>query len=220
MNQTWLSYTRYFGGRTTSRAIPARFRFRLPPQGPPGLPQIAVTGYFTLGQSIAGPVAGDNIYSIRDTLSFTRGRHSLRFGGEFGLSKDIQQTLLNNYGVFSFTGAKTGPKTNQGDAFADMLLGLPVTMNQDAPENGLLQLLDRRPVCAGRRQGAVPAHPQPRTAMGCADAAHRSVESGADLRAGSSVESPAQRSARTSRSRRPRRHPRRRSSAVEPIPRA
>jgi len=136
VNQTWLSYTRYFGGRTN---LPAEslhdFGSDFLPQGPPDLPQIAVTGYFTLGQSIAGPVAGDNIYNLRNTVSYTRGRHSIRWGGEFGLSKAIQVTLLNNYGVFSFTGAKTGPKTNQGDAFADMLLGLPVTMNQDAPEN-------------------------------------------------------------------------------------
>src|SRR5207253_3180847 len=45
--------------------------------------------------------------------------------------KDVQQTLLNNYGVFSFSGAKA----NNG--FADFLLGLPVTMNQDAPVTAL-----------------------------------------------------------------------------------
>lgn len=138
VNQTWLSYTRYFGGRTNVPAQSLRdFGSDFAIQGPPNLPQIAVTGYFTFGQSIAGPVAGDNVYSFRDVVSYTKGRHSLRMGGDLSLSKDIQQTLLNNYGVFSFTGAKTGPKTNQGDAFADFLLGLPVTMNQDAPETAL-----------------------------------------------------------------------------------
>ena len=136
VNQAWLSYTRYFGGRTN---LPATSLHDLgssfTPQGPPALPQIAVSGYFTLGQGIAGPVAGDNIYNLRDVASYTNGRNSMRFGGEVSLAKDIQETLLNNYGVFSFTGAKTGPKANQGDAFADFLLGLPITMNQDAPEN-------------------------------------------------------------------------------------
>ncbi len=64
---------------------------------------------------------------MRDQLSLTHGRHTLKFGGEISLNKDIQQTLLNNYGVFSFTGTKTG------NALADYLAGLPVSMNQDAP---------------------------------------------------------------------------------------
>jgi outer membrane receptor protein involved in Fe transport len=53
------------------------------------------------------------------------------------LNKDIQQTLLNNYGVFSFTGAKTANTklgaAFSGNALADFVLGVPVTMNQDAP---------------------------------------------------------------------------------------
>ena len=138
LNQAWVNYTRYFGGRTNEPALSLHdLGSDFMPQGTPSLPQIAVTGYFTLGQSIAGPVAGDNLYALRDVASYTHGNHSIRFGGDFSLAKDIQQTLLNNYGIFSFTGAKTGPKTNQGDGFADLLLGLPVTMNQDAPEDAL-----------------------------------------------------------------------------------
>jgi hypothetical protein len=138
VNQTWVNFTRYFGGRTNLPAISLRdFGSDFNIQGPPNLPQIAVTGYYTMGQSISGPVAGDNVYSLRDVIAFTRGRHSMKFGGELSLAKDIQQTTLNNYGIFNFTGAKTGPKTGQGDPFADYLLGLPVTMNQDAPETAL-----------------------------------------------------------------------------------
>src|ERR1700680_970264 len=99
-------------------------------QGTPSLPQLMVTGYFTLGNSIAGPKAGTNFYSVRDVFSATRGRHSLQFGGEQSLNKDIQQTLLNNYGTFTFTG-----KGNQstGNALADFELGLPASITQDAP---------------------------------------------------------------------------------------
>jgi Carboxypeptidase regulatory-like domain len=127
-NQFWLGYTRNFGGRlntpqTSLGDLGSSFR----PQGPSALPQITVTGYFTLAQAISGPVAGTNFYSVRDQVSYIRGRHSLKFGGELSLNKDIQQTLLNNYGVFSFTGTKTG------NALADYITGLPVTMNQDSP---------------------------------------------------------------------------------------
>src|ERR1022692_4680135 len=138
VNQFWMTYTRNFGGRLSTPELSlGDLGSSFNVQGTPSLPQIAVTGYFTLSQAISGPVAGTNFYSVRDQLSYTRGRHSLKFGGELSLNKDIQQTLLNNYGVFSFTGAKTANTklgaAFSGNALADFVLGVPVTMNQDAP---------------------------------------------------------------------------------------
>ena len=98
-------------------------------QGTPSLPQLSVTGYFTLPQAISGPVAGTNFYSVRNVFSWNKGSHTFKFGGELSLDKDIQQTLLNNYGTFSFTGTKA----KSSNALSDFLLGLPITMNQDAP---------------------------------------------------------------------------------------
>ena len=139
INQVWLTFARNFGGRINSPGtsltdLGSQFTI----QGTPNLPQITVSGYFTLGQQIGGPTAGTNFYAVRDTFSWIRGKQSLKFGGEFSLNKDIQDTLLNNYGVFTFNGnttQHTNP-TQAGNAFADFLLGIPSAVSQDAPVTG------------------------------------------------------------------------------------
>lgn len=128
VNQIWATYGRNFGGRlnvpdTSLRDLGSSFF----PQGAPSLPQITVSGYFSLTNAIGGPVAGTNLYSIRDVFSWNVGRHSLKVGGEVSLNKDIQETLLNNYGVFTFS------NTSTGNGFADFLIGIPSRVTQDSP---------------------------------------------------------------------------------------
>lgn len=128
INDLRLTYMRNFGGRlNTPEMSLGDLGSAYQIQGQPSLPQIAVAGYFTLGQGIAGPVAGSNYYGLRELLSINRGSHSLKLGGDFSLEKFIHDTTLNNYGVFNFDASKTG------NALSDFLLGLPVTMNQDTP---------------------------------------------------------------------------------------
>ncbi len=128
INQIWATYSRNFGGRLNLPATSLRdLGSAFTPQGAPSLPQITVTGWFTLTNSIGGPVAGTNFYSIRDVFSWNVGRHSLKVGGEVSLNKDIQDTLLNNYGVFTFN------NTSTGNGFADFLIGIPSGVTQDAP---------------------------------------------------------------------------------------
>ncbi len=132
INQLWLTYTRNFGGRinnpaTTLRDLGSTFS----PQGAGSLPQITVTGFFTLTNAIGGPTAGTDLYSMRDVFSWNKGSHSIKLGGELSLNKDIQQTLLNNYGVFTFNNGVTR------NGFADFLLGIPSAVTQDAPVTGL-----------------------------------------------------------------------------------
>jgi hypothetical protein len=128
INQLRATYVRNFGGRLNLPAMSLGdlgSRFQI--QGTPSLPQIAVSGFFTLGQAIAGPVAGSNYYGLREILTINKGSHSFKMGGDFSLEKFIHDTTLNNYGTFSFDG------TISGNALADFLLGRPRTMNQDAP---------------------------------------------------------------------------------------
>lgn len=132
INQVWLSYSRMMAGRISSPAKSlAAYGSDLNVQGTPSLPQISVSNFFTLGQSITGPLAGDNVYGIRDVYSTTRGRHTINAGGELYLEKDRLETLLNNYGVFSFTNSSTRTHV----AMSDFLIGHPNTMSQDSPDD-------------------------------------------------------------------------------------
>lgn len=132
VNQTWLTYTRSFGGRLNNPATTlGDLGSTFTTQGVGSLPQITVNGFFSLTNAIGGPTAGTNLYSLRDVFSWNKGNHSLKLGGELTLNKDIQQTLLNNYGVFTFN------NTASGNAFADFLLGIPSGLTQDAPVTGL-----------------------------------------------------------------------------------
>ena len=140
INQIWVNYTRNFGGRLNTPATSlANFgSSAFTPQGPVSLPDISVTGFFHLADAIDGPITGTNFYSIRDVVSKTHGRHSITFGAEESLDKDIQQSLLNNYGVFTFSGTDTTPsgKKCPDCALADFELGIPSKVQQDAPSFG------------------------------------------------------------------------------------
>jgi hypothetical protein len=145
VNQIWLNFTRMDAGRVNTPATSlSDFGSSFTAQGTPSLPQLTVSGYFTASQSIAGPQAITNFYSLRDVFSWNRGKHAISFGAEGSLNKDILQTLLNNYGVFTFDGSRgiagstdaKGKKTptSAGNGLVDFLLGAPKSMNQDAPE--------------------------------------------------------------------------------------
>lgn len=128
LNELRVNYVRNYGGRrSTPERTLADFGANYSVQGPQALPQIAVSGFFNLGQAISGPKAGSDYYGVRDLLTLTRGRHLLKIGGEFSFEQVINASSLNNYGIFNFDGSRTG------NALADFLLGQPRSMNQDAP---------------------------------------------------------------------------------------
>jgi len=133
INQVWFSFNRNFGGRLN---LPETSLTDLGSsaiiQGAPALPHLNVSGYFTLSNAIGGPTAGGDFYSVRDVFSWTRSKHAFKMGGELSYNETIQDTLLNNYGVFTFNNTVT-----KGNALADFMLGIPSAVTQDAPVRAL-----------------------------------------------------------------------------------
>ena len=125
-------------------------------------------------------MAGTNFYSVRDVFSWNKGRHTFKFGGELSLDKDIQQTLLNNYGVFSFTGTKA----KSSNALADFL-----TRPAGHHEPGCADYrhwITSAPARSSRRTIAKfhAADAEPGLALGCATGAHRSADREATFKLG------------------------------------
>lgn len=80
----------------------------------PGIYQFTITGIFSLGTGVnddRGTVS--NQYNLVDTFSWTRGKHSLRAGGE------AIQYQLNRFNNFAVRGAlTTGSTSGTGNAFS------------------------------------------------------------------------------------------------------
>jgi len=145
VNQLMLNYTRLIGGRVGSPDIGlAAFGSAFAEQTPSGticgatggtgctMPQFTPSGWFTAGNAITGPIAGSNVYAIRDVVSSTHGKHTLYIGGEANRENDPLQTTLNDYGTFSFTN-HTNTANRSSAAISDFFFGSPNTMNQDVP---------------------------------------------------------------------------------------
>ena len=128
VNQAWFSFNRNFGGRLNTPATSLTdLGSSAIIQGAPSLPQITVSGFFTLSNAIGGPKAGGDFYSVRDVYSWTTGPHGIKMGGEISYNTTVQDTLLNNYGVFTFNNSVTR------NALADFMIGIPSAVTQDAP---------------------------------------------------------------------------------------
>jgi Carboxypeptidase regulatory-like domain/TonB dependent receptor len=91
-----------------------------------GLTKINISNYQQLGDSLWVPeTIAENVYQLADTLSWTRGKHSLKFGIDFRRQQRnfFQQTAPS--GQLAFSG------NYSGYALADALLGIPQSTLQD-----------------------------------------------------------------------------------------
>ncbi len=91
-----------------------------------GLTNIDVAGYTSLGDSEWLPEhVYENIFQIADTLTWVRGRHSVKFGVDFRRQTRNFYQVMAPRGLFVFSGLYTG------DAFADLLTGVANATEQD-----------------------------------------------------------------------------------------
>jgi hypothetical protein len=91
-----------------------------------GLTKINISGYTQLGDSLWVPeTIAENVYQLADTLSWTHGKHSLKFGVDFRRQQRnfFQQTAPS--GLLGFSGSYSGY------GLADAILGIPQNTLQD-----------------------------------------------------------------------------------------
>jgi hypothetical protein len=103
-----------------------------------GLANIGINGYNNLGNSNWIPeLSADNTYQIADSVSWIRGKHTIKMGVDY---RRYQRNFYQSqaaFGQFSFSSNFTqnlNPPPNpppSGNALADLLLGLPDYREQD-----------------------------------------------------------------------------------------
>ena len=106
-------------------------------KGAYGAPWFAVQGYSGLGDSFAATPAKewDGLYEGRDTLSWQRGRHGLKFGVSYRHYIWPMWGFFQNRGFYQFTNGFTTRTANSdgtGSALASFLLGLPAVRQRQA----------------------------------------------------------------------------------------
>src|SRR6267143_295217 len=102
-----------------------------------GSPWFAVQGYTGIGDTFAAtPMhAWDTTIEFRDTYAWQRGRHGIKFGGEFHRYIWPMWGFFQNRGFYQYTTGYTaefGFNDGSGSGLASMLLSLPAVKQRQA----------------------------------------------------------------------------------------
>jgi len=106
-------------------------------QGAWGAPWFAAQGYTGIGDTFAAtPMhAWDTMYEIRDTYSWQKGHHGIKFGGDYHWYTWPMWGFFQNRGFYQFTNGYTtdhGFNDGTGSGLASMLLSLPAVKQRQA----------------------------------------------------------------------------------------
>jgi len=102
-----------------------------------GAPWFAVQGYTGIGDTFgATPMhAWDTVYELRDSYAWQRGRHGIKFGGDYHWFTWPMWGFFQNRGYYQFTNGYTtqfGFNDGSGSALASLLLTLPTVKQRQA----------------------------------------------------------------------------------------
>src|SRR5438067_2418286 len=102
-----------------------------------GAPWFAAQGYTGIGDTFAAtPMhAWDTMYEIRDTYAWEKGRHAIKFGGDFHWYTWPMWGFFQNRGFYQYTNGyttKSGFNDGSGNGFASLLLSLPAVKQRQA----------------------------------------------------------------------------------------
>ncbi len=93
-----------------------------------GSPVFAISGYSSISTAAGGYLLNDKNFNYADNVTWAKGRHVVKFGGELRTYSRFDARVPNeNYGSFSYNGNWTG------NAYADFMLGLPLTSTRLNP---------------------------------------------------------------------------------------
>lgn len=106
-------------------------------KGAYGAPWFAVQGYSGFGDSFAATPAKewDGLYEGRDTVSWQRGRHGLKFGVSYRHYIWPMWGFFQNRGFYQFTNGfttRTANSDSTGSALASFMLALPAVRQRQA----------------------------------------------------------------------------------------
>jgi hypothetical protein len=129
LNQLRVSFLRVDSTIANKNPKPlASYGSAFPVIGRPIPPHLAITGRVTMGQNASTDTTVVNqSLDISESLSWTRGAHTLKTGFEFLRPRYVNRGHFLTMGSFSFTGTATG------DAAADFLLGRAEQLQVGSP---------------------------------------------------------------------------------------
>ena len=104
-------------------------------------------------------------YNFRQSLSWNRGAHSLRFGGELLFVETGIRDVSSLLGNFDFSGRFTGVNARWENALADLLLGFPTRYQQDSDTTFNIYQRHVLRLSSGRLEDHAQTYAEPRIAV-------------------------------------------------------